>query len=502
LKNIENSKINKKYLLCIDNGLSVGKAALVDTSGIIAGISSFKNEIINDGCHSEIDMKLFYQKTADAIKDLIKNSGISPSQIISVANSGHGAGIYLIDNGGNPVRNAITSMDSRSETLIGKWAEEGIDNYSKTYTNMWNGQAIPLLCWLKENERENYDRIANILFCKDWIKYKLTGECSTDFTDASNAGVINLNIKNYDRDLYQLYGIEEIFEKLPRLNKSEEIIGHITPEAAAETGLNAGTPVTAGMVDFIACFLGSGLHDNSAYSIVSGTWSINSAVKTNLSNSPDIMGTLLFADNKNFLVMEPSPTSAVNLEWFLNEVLEKLGLKLDRKQVYKKIDEEILKLDFSKSNILYFPFIYRSKLSKKMEGAIIGFNASHNVYNLIYSIYEGVVFAHLIHINNLKKAGVDCSKAVISGGATNSNLWCQIFSDILNTEVITTSTKEVGVLGLAIGQAVGIGIFKNIKEAIDSMVSVKAVYRPDPVKNSLYMERFKEFERIIRLLDK
>jgi len=498
---MENNKIKNDYMLCIDNGLSVGKAALIDASGNITGISSFKNEIINDGCFSEIDMELFYKKTANAIKEVIQNTGINPSQIISVANSGHGGGIYLVDSTGNPVRNAITSMDSRGERLIAKWKKEGIDSYSKTYTNMWNGQAIPLLCWLKENERKNYDRIAKILFCKDWIKFKLTGKYSTDFTDASNAGVINLNIKNYGRDLYKLYGIEEIFERLPGLNKSEEIIGHITAMAAAETGLNEGTPVTGGIVDFIACFLGSGLYDGSAYSIVSGTWSINSAVKSKLSTSPEIMSTVMFPDNESFLAMDPSPTSAVNLEWFLSDILEKLGLNMDRKQVYKKIDEEIEKIDVSKSNIFYYPFIYRSKLSKKMEGAIIGFNASHNVYNLIYSIYEGVVFAHLMHINNLKKGGINCSRAVISGGATNSSLWCQIFSDILNMEVITTSTKEVGVLGLAIGQAVGMGIYKNLKDAIDNMVCIKSVYRLDPVKNDLYMKRFKEFERIMQLLD-
>lgn len=498
---MENNTFKNKYMLCIDNGLSVGKAALIDAAGNIAGVSSFKNGIINDGCFSEIDMELFYKKTANAIKDLIKNTGINASQIISAANSGHGAGLYLIDSAGNPVRNAITSMDSRGEDLIAKWKLSGIDSYSKTYTNMWNGQAIPLLCWLKENERKNYDRIAKILFCKDWIKFKLTGKYSTDFTDASTAGVINLNIKNYDRDLYKLYGIEETFERLPGLNKSEEIIGHITAAAATETGLNEGTPVIGGIVDFIACLLGSGLYDGSAYSIVSGTWSINTAVKSELSVSPEIMGTLLFPDNKNFLAMDTSPTSAVNLEWFLSDILESLGLKPNRKQVYKKIDEEIEKLGVSESNIFYYPFIYRSKLSKKMEGAIIGFNASHNVYNLIYSIYEGVVFAHLMHINNLKKGGINCNKAVISGGATNSNLWCQIFSDILNMEVITTSTKEVGVLGLAIGQTVGMGIYKNLKEAIDNMVRIKAVYKPDVLKSSLYMKRFKEFERIMLLLD-
>ncbi len=491
-----------KYVLCIDNGLSVGKVALVDPEGNIAGVSSFKNEIINDGRFSEVDMESFYNKTADAVKSLILKIGINPADIIAVGNSGHGGGIYLVDESGNPLRNAITSMDARGEDLISKWEVAGIDNYSKTYTNMWNGQAIPLLCWLKENERNNYDRIGKILFCKDWIKFKLTGQYNTDYTDASNAGLINLNTKSYDQDLYELYDMAEIYERLPELSKSEETIGYITQATAAETSLNEGTPVISGLVDFIACLIGSGLHDGSDYSIVSGTWGINSAIKSNLTVNPEIMATVLFPDDYNFLAMDTSPNSAVNLEWFLSEVLEKTGcLNLERKQIYKKIDEEISKIDINESNVFYFPFIYRSKLSKKMEGVMYGFNASHDLYDLIYSIYEGVVFSHLMHINNLKSGGINCNKAMLSGGATNSSLWCQIFSDILNMEVKTTSTNEVGILGLAIYQALGLGLYKNLKEAIDNMVRIKSIYRPDARKNSIYIKRFTEFERIKQLLD-
>ncbi|MES0341296.1 MAG: FGGY-family carbohydrate kinase [Candidatus Humimicrobiaceae bacterium] len=491
-----------KYILCIDNGLSVGKAALVDLEGNITEISSFKNETINDGRLSEIDMESFYNKTADVIKGLILSTNINPDDILSVGNSGHGGGIYLVDSSGDPVRNAITSMDSRVEDLIAKWKREGIDGYSKTYTNMWNGQAIPLFYWLKENERDNYSRTAKILFCKDWIKFRLTGQHSTDYTDASNAGLIDLASRDYDAKIYKMYGLAEISEKLPQLKRSDEIAGYITKEAAVGTCLKEGTPVIGGLVDFIACLVGSGLKDTSTYSVVSGTWGINTAIKSNLTISPDIMATVLFPDNINFLAMDTSPNSAVNLEWFLSEIVEKMGCPgLERKQIYKKIDEEIKKIDIDESCVFYFPFIYRSKLSKKMEGAIYGFNASHDLYDLIYSIYEGVVFSHLMHINNLRKGGINCNRLVLSGGASNSSLWCQIFSDILNMEVMTTSTEEVGIIGLAIYQALGLGLYSNLKEAINNMVRIKTIYKPDTRKNDIYMKRFLKFEQIRQSLD-
>jgi L-xylulokinase len=233
----------KKYMLCIDNGLSFGKAALVDYKGNITGIVSFKTEIINDNDYSEIDMDLLYRKTSKAIQEVIQKSYIASDDIVSIGISGHGGGIYLIDRYGTPVRNAITSMDSRGESLIYEWKRNGIDCYSKTYTNMWNGQAIPLLFWIKKYEIDNYKRASKVFFCKDWIKFKLTGQITTDYTDASNAGLINLESKNYDSEIYKMYSLEDVYEKLPKLTRSNEIVGYVTKEAAESTGLREGIPV-------------------------------------------------------------------------------------------------------------------------------------------------------------------------------------------------------------------------------------------------------------------
>ncbi|MBN1299385.1 MAG: carbohydrate kinase [Actinobacteria bacterium] len=494
--------LKNKYMLCIDNGLSVGKVALIDAAGSIAGIKSFKNQIADDGCFSEIDMEQFYKNTAITIKELIDGTAIDPSLIMSVANSGHGGGIYLADVKGLPVRKAISSMDSRAERYIEYWKKQGIDSYQLTFTNMWSGQAIPLLAWLKENEKQSYQNIYKILFCKDWIKYRLTDSYSTDYTDASNSGLLNINTKDYDKDFYGLHGVSEISQMLPGLYKSWEITGYVTECAARDTGILKGTPVMCGIVDFVACLIGSGLYDGSAYSIVSGTWGINTALKKDLNPDPHIMSTVLFPDNLNLLAMDTSPNSAVNLEWFISRILEEAGFKTERGLFYKKIDEEIKKITLKDNNIFYFPFIYRSKLSEKMQGAAIGFNASNNIYDILNAIYEGVVFSHLLHINNLKKGGIDLKKAVMSGGATNSSQWVQMFADILNIEIKTTTSKEVGLLGLAIIQAMGLGIYKSLKDAIYNMVRTSAVYRPDKNKTTTYKKRFKKFIKIRQLLDR
>ena len=170
--------------------------------------------------------------------------------------------------------------------------------FEKTRINMWNGQAIPLLYWLKKNEKKNFYNIHKILQVKDWIKFKLTGSYSADYTDAGNTGLVNLSTQDYDIDLYKYYGLEEIFEMLPPLKKCKEIAGHVNKEAAAITGLPIETPVMGGLMDVVACAVGSGLYKEDKYSIISGTWNINTAVGKNIVKSRDIMSCFLYADSK------------------------------------------------------------------------------------------------------------------------------------------------------------------------------------------------------------
>ncbi len=490
-----------KYILVIDNGLTVIKAAVIDFNGRIIDSHSEPNTVIDNGCFSEMDPDFLWDKTAKVIKEAILKSKIKSSDISAIGNTGFGAGIFLVDKDGRSVRNAVTSMDSRASDFAGKSGRDGNIFYEKTKINMWSAQAIPLLHWFKKNEKNNYDNIHRILQVKDWIKFKLTGKHSTDYTDAGNTGLININTKSYDNDLYKYFGLGEMHNFLPSLTQCREVIGYITKEAAGITGLAEGTTVMSGLQDVVACAVGSGLYNEDKYSIISGTWNINTAVSNDIVESEDIMGCFLYADPKKYFVLEASPTSAVNLEWFLKSVIERTNTgNQDRGELYKRIDREIYNILKKGSQIIYLPFIYRSKLVNNLMGSFLGINSSDDVFDLVYAIYQGVAFAHLMHLENLKKGGVVRKSAVLSGGASNSDLWCQVFADILNIEVQTVSVKEVGLLGTAISVLMGLEDI-NMENAIDGIVRIKSVFKPDKDMNELYMDRYKKFKDIIKSLD-
>lgn len=492
-----------KYILCIDNGLTTTKAVIFTTDGEEIASSLINTVVENYDACAEIDMELQWKNTAYVIKEAIKKSNINPSDIAGIGNSGHGAGLYCLGKDNKPVRKAISSMDARAIKLLSEWDMEGKSTYKSLYQNLWTGQAIPILAWLKRNEPDSYKKIEKIFMVKDWIIYKLTGNAGIEYTDASNSGLLNPSTKNTDKEVLKLFGIEEMFEKLPPLRKTTDIAGYVTREASGETGLNPGTAVTGGVYDVIACALGSGVFDDDKYSLIAGTWNVNTGIREKLVYSAQTMKCSLFVDIDRYIYVESSATSAVNLEWFIDKVIKGLGLTdISNGRLYKIIDEKISEIAPEESNIIYMPFLYKSQLSKNIDGAFWGIKAEHNIFNMLRALFEGVAFAHLMHIESLRNAGVVRNKAVLSGGATNSDVWCQIFSDILNMEIITTEASQVGALGTAVCTAMAIGEYNDFRKAIDVMVKEKKHYYPDAKRNEVYMRKYKEFRRVIERFDK
>src|SRR5690606_18592358 len=115
------------------------------------------------------------------------------------------------------------------------------------------------LAWLKTNEPENYQKIGSVLLCKDYIKYCLTGEINSDYTDMSATNLFDLNRRTYANNLLELYGIADIYPALPPILESHEQVGTVTALAAERTGLCEGTPVVGGLFDVSATALGSGV---------------------------------------------------------------------------------------------------------------------------------------------------------------------------------------------------------------------------------------------------
>ena len=177
------------------------------------------------------------EKTITAIQEVIQTSGIQTDQIKGVACTGHGNGLYLVDENGNPVRKAINSTDNRAQEYIHTWIENGTAEKALPLTtqSLWSAQPNALLAWLRDNEAETLNKARWILMAKDFIRFKLTSEVYAEITDMSGTSLMNVVTGEYDEKVLKIFGLEEFRKMLPPLIGTAECAGKITREVAELT---------------------------------------------------------------------------------------------------------------------------------------------------------------------------------------------------------------------------------------------------------------------------
>ena len=460
----------EQYFLGIDCGLTSIKVIVFNRFGQIVRKESKKNEVIN----GIIDTQLLWNKISLCIKNVIE--GIS-RQIIGVSVCGHGNGLYLIVNG-KPYKYAYSSMYSGANVV-----DDRISDI--TLQTVWAGQPLNILTKIKREDYKFYNSIDKILFCKDYIRYMLTGKIATDYSDASAAGILDNNSYSVSSNLYSLFGLDGVEKLIPEVYYSYDLAGYINEETEKQTGLIKGTPVAIGAFDVCGCIIGSGIKDESDYSIIAGTWGINSALCKNKIKDSRITQCCSFIDRNYNVCIESAPTSCVNLEWFLKNVCPYVSY------------QEILDIVEHETDVIYLPYIYPTMRKPLQRADFVNLRIEHTYKDMIKAILEGVVFEHRLQIEALKSVGLERKEVVISGGATNNNGWCQLFADVLNIPVKTTVEKECGAVGAAIFASIVSGGYKNVEAAQNEMVKYDKIFVPQ--KN--YDEKYKKFLEVLRRND-
>jgi L-xylulokinase len=492
----------KGYLLGIDNGGSVTKAALFDTRGNEVAVASRKVENLQPyPGWNERDAQRMWKDTCEVIREVLTLSGVKSEQILGVSCTGHGNGLYLVDQNGIPVRNAINSTDTRAQKYVENWRNSGINKLVLPHTaqSLWPGQPNAILAWLKDNEPESLEKTKWILMAKDFCRMKLTGEFFGEITDMSGTSLMSVRKGVYDNQILKLFGLEEIEQMLPPLIGSADFAGMVSQNAADQTGLKTGTPVAGGMFDIDACALASGVVNENQMSVVLGTWGNNQYIAKKPLIDNNLFMSSIYAIPEWYLMLEGSPTSAGNLDWFIDTFL-KHEKKQYGNQFFEWLNQQINSISPESSNIIFLPFLYGNNTGNDIPAMFYGLKDTHNRTHLIRAIYEGIIFSHKTHIDRLLNFRKAPQVIRCSGGASQSAVWMQMLADTVGIPVEVPRGHQLGSLGAAIAAAVSVGIYSDFNEAIQNMVKMHMVYEPNNTQYKIYKNRFLVYQNIISRL--
>lgn len=496
----------KKYLVGVDNGGTMSKAAVFDLHGReLASVSKATKLLTPKPGYTERDMEEFWQVTAGAIKEVIGKAGISPEQILGVSCTGHGKGLYLWGKDQKPAYNGIISTDTRAHAYISRWNQDGTMEKArkKTFQQLMVSQPCALLAWMKEHEPDVYGNIRWVFEAKDYIRFRLTDRAMGEMTDYSGTNLISLETNSYDAELFELFGILEMQECFPPLCTSNDMCGVVTKEASKATGLLQGTPVAGGMFDIDACALAAGVVDEADLCVIAGTWGINEYLSRTPVKDGSVSMNSIFAMPEYYLIEESSPTSAGNLEWFINSVLnrDKELAEGEGRSLYDELNEMVEAVEAEDSEVVYLPYIFGAPFNPQAKGCFLGLTSFDQKSQMVRALYEGVVFCHYYHIRRLlsSRKGTGCIR--LAGGAANSAVWVQMFADVCGLPVITVPVHELGTLGCAMNVAVMSGAYKDYKEAAHHMVPKGRRAEPDMEKHRIYQQKYQRYCAYAEKLD-
>lgn len=484
------------YLLGIDSGLTMTKAVVFDYEGHVLG-SGVAGSVHNSPHPRwvEQDMERLWEGCRNVVRQAIADAGIEGSEIAGVGLSGYGNGVYLVDAAGSPVRPGIPSLDSRAHEILSRWETSGLAERVFGLNGQRPVAALPpvLLTWLKENEPEALARTRWVLSVKDWLRYRLTGEYATDPTEASCGGFTDVRTQNYSAETFSLYELEEIKGKLPAIVGCAEVAGEVTRETAEATSLVPGTPVVTGAHDVDMSAVGIGCIEPGQLAIVAGTWSINEVVSDRVALDKE-WACWNFVRAGSWLNVSGSPASATNLEWFVQQICpaEVERAKARAVSPFDFVSKEVGSVLGEKSEVFYHPFLYGSPHGSEASGGFFGLRAWHGRGHLLRALFEGVAFNHKSHVDALKKA-FDIKQARLTGGGARSELWSQMFADVLDLPVEITDVEESGALGAATLAGIGVGVFGSLEEAREKAVRILRVHQPDPERRGQLAEAYETY---------
>lgn len=491
-----------KYLIGLDNGGTMSKAAIYDLQGKEIAVCSRKTEMYQpEPGFTERNCEEMWAANVGAIRAVLEQSGISGEEVMGIAATGHGNGLYLIGADGKQTYNGMISTDSRGKEYAIDWMADGTFEriLPKTMQSVWPGQPTTLLRWFQDNRPDVLEKTKWIFMCKDYIRYCLTGEAYGEIADMSGSSLMNVRDVCYDRDLLADMGLADLYDKLPPLKYSGEICGTITEEVAALTGLKAGTPVAGGCMDIHASAMAVGITDEEKMCIVAGTWSINEYISKKPVVDKDLFMTSIYTIPGYWMILEGSPTSASNLEWFLTEILKDVDLK--GKDIYEFSNGSVEKIGDSDCGLTFLPFLFGSNVNINAKGAFIGLQSWHTRGNMLRAVYEGIVFCHKYHVEKLLKYRKAPTVIRMAGGVAKSEIWVQMFADILQVPIEVARSQELGALGSAICAGIATGAFESFQTASEAMVDIMYTAQPNPEKYDTYTKKYTRYKKIINALD-
>lgn len=483
-----------KPLLGIDYGTGGCKVTAIDESGAFLGEASTEYATYHERPGwSEQEPADWWTALAESLRKLAAK-GVDLSAVAACALDGSTHNAVLMDGEFRPLRRAIMWTDQRStaecDALRAGWGEKV---FSTTYQMPAPTWTLPQLMWLKANEPDVLAKTERVLFVKDYVRYLLTGKAATDRIEAQGTLFFDMKRGDWCDELVELAGLRR--SALPGFIAPTDVAGLVTKEAAAFTGLREGTPVVCGSSD-------SAVEDYGAGAVEPGDLILKLATAGNVNamtaEAHPHPKTLTYSHIVPGMWYSVSATNAAALcqRWMRDTFFKDMAA--DGRNLYEFMDAEASTSEIGARGVFFHPYLQGERCpywDPNLRASFTGVSIGSTRGDFCRALLEGVAFSLRDCYGTLSEMRLPVKRIFLIGGGARSRLWSEIVANVFNRPVQTPTPGDAS-FGACLLAGTGIGVFRDVKDAVAKCLHVERTIEPDPVSAAKYDHLYTCYRRI------
>jgi xylulokinase len=481
------------FLLGIDLGTSSVKCILAAEDGSTWQAAEREYPILTPQAGwSEQDPEAWWRMTVEAVQELLARSGVAGHQVKAIGMSGQMHGAVFLDEHAQLLRPAIIWPDQRSSAQCQQVHQRiGYQRLAHIAgSGVFPGFMLASLLWIQEHEAPTWRRLRQVLFPKDYVRYRLTGQLATDVTDASGGLLLDVKSRAWSGELIDELAIRP--DILPPVYESHQVAGELSSQAARATGLTPGIPVVAGAADQASGALGSGMVSPDVVAATIGT----GGQLVTLLPSPRIdeglrVHTFCHAMPRMWYLLGATLSAGLSLRWLRDAVLHE-----PEPGAYERMMAQAEEAPAGAEGLLFLPYLVGERVVKpgnQAKGVFYGLTLRHERPHLIRATMEGILFSLRRVLDVFDQLGVQPRRIIASGGGARSALWRQVMADVFQAPVTQLGVQEQSALGAVILAGLGVGSYADAVQACETFVSYGSPIQPRPATAATYQEGYERF---------
>jgi xylulokinase len=481
-----------KKLLGIDVSTTGVKALVIDGDGAI--VASFTSPLHLSNPRplwSEQHPHDWWEAAINSIQNVLCQT--NANDIAAIGLTGQMHGLVLLDDTGVALRPAILWNDQRCAEECDEIRERvGNERLIQISGNdVVTGFTAPKILWIRNHEREVYERARHVLLPKDYLRYKLTSEYAMDKADGSGTLLFDLKKRDWSSEVLDALSIPRTW--LPTTFEGPEITGRITRDAAAATGLLEGTAVIAGGGDQSAQAVGVGAIRPGVLAVTLGTSGVVfAATETPLIESHGRLHAFCHAVPDRWHLMGVMLSAAGSLQWYRDALCPNIS--------FDELVNEASQVPAGSEGLLFLPYLCGERTPHPdplARASFVGLTNRHTRAHLTRAVLEGVAFGLKDIFSLMQNVGMrEIDQVRVSGGGAKSSVWRQILADVLESELVTVNTTEGGAYGAALLAGVAASVWPNVDTACAQTIRVSDRIEPNMANVSRYAEMYRQYQSL------